>query len=489
MQTTGPASPDKPPPAVEPAEAEDKVEREGAQAKEEDEAAVVKAGGEDEEDEEEEEEDGRGGKRQRRRAAGDSAVAMVKRDLLLRCLTCPLCDRLLRKATTISECLHTFCRKCIYKKLNDEDLDHCPVCNIDLGCTPVDKLRADHNIQDVRSKVFPFKRKKVNAEEAESPITLPVKVKERSISSLVVNTPRVAPAASTRRRTRAVTRKAAALRGLGPIIVDPLKKDNDNSNKQTDNSSLLDSLSKIPQTRRQLLSNGDTSGHPSVKDKAGDNKDLDKSELWKPLNRLVDAASKTKALTSAQSPALKGDKPRESPSSEHSSRTEARESLQKSKAEDDKSDDPEPIVLLRKRGRPARKRKDSLPETNAASAATAIQARKALSPIWFSLIASFDQKGDPPLPQIPAHYLRIKDGSIPASSIQRYIMQKLSLLSESEVEIRCCGQTVNLGQPVRNLVERWLRVGPARPLHTVIGSSGGDYVMVISYGRPKSVSS
>lgn len=106
MQTTGPASPDKPPPAVEPAEAEDKVEEEGAQAKEEDEAAVVKAGGEDEEDEEEEE-DGRGGKRQRRRAAGDSAVAMVKRDLLLRCLTCPLCDRLLRKATTISECLHT----------------------------------------------------------------------------------------------------------------------------------------------------------------------------------------------------------------------------------------------------------------------------------------------------------------------------------------------------------------------------------------------
>jgi len=407
---------------------------------------------------------------------------MVKRELLARCLTCPLCDRLLRKATTISECLHTFCRNCIYNKINDEDLDHCPVCKIDLGCTPVDKLRADHNIQDVRSKVFPFKRKKVNAEEAESPIMLPVKVKERSISSLVVNTPRVTPAASTGRRTRVVTRKAVALRGLGPIIVDPLKKDNDNSNKQTDNSSLLDSLSKIPQTRRQLLSNGDTSSHPSVKDKADDNKDFDKSELWKPLNCLVEAASKTKPLTSAQSPALKGEF-RESPSSEHFSRT-------KVKVEDNKSDDPEPIVLLRKRGRPGRKRKNPLPETNAASTATAIQARKAFSPIWFSLIASFDQKGNPPLPQIPAHYLRIKDGSIPASSIQKYIMQKLSLVSESEVEISCCGQTVgNLGQPVRNLVERWLRVGPARPLHTVIGSSGGDYVMVISYGRPKSASS
>jgi hypothetical protein len=54
-----------------------------------------------------------------------------------------------------------------------------------------------------------------------------------------------------------------------------------------------------------------------------------------------------------------------------------------------------------------------------------------------------------------------------------------------QVEISCCGQSVNPVQPVRNLVERWLRVGPARPLQTVIGSSGGDYVMVISYGRPR----
>jgi len=106
----------------------------------------------------------------------------------------------------------------------------------------------------VRSKVFPFKRKKINAEEAESPIMLPIKRKERSSASLVVvNTPRITPAGSTGRRTRAVTRKAAALRGLGPIIADPLKKNIDNSNKKTENSSLLDSLSKMPQTRRQVI--------------------------------------------------------------------------------------------------------------------------------------------------------------------------------------------------------------------------------------------
>jgi len=110
MQTTGPASPEQPP-ALEPAEA--KVE-EGAQPKEEEEeeVVVVKADGEGEEGEQEEEKEkgGRGVGRPRRRrggAVGDGAVVMVKRELLARCMTCPVCRRLLRDATTISECLHT----------------------------------------------------------------------------------------------------------------------------------------------------------------------------------------------------------------------------------------------------------------------------------------------------------------------------------------------------------------------------------------------
>lgn len=40
--------------------------------------------------------------------------------------------------------LHIVCRKCIYKKLQDEEKDCCPICNIDLGCVPVEKLRSDH---------------------------------------------------------------------------------------------------------------------------------------------------------------------------------------------------------------------------------------------------------------------------------------------------------------------------------------------------------
>jgi hypothetical protein len=33
------------------------------------------------------------------------------------------------------------CRKCIYQKFNDAELDRCPVCKINLGCTPAEKLR------------------------------------------------------------------------------------------------------------------------------------------------------------------------------------------------------------------------------------------------------------------------------------------------------------------------------------------------------------
>ena len=34
-------------------------------------------------------------------------VVRVRREAIAACMTCPLCNKLLRDATTISECLHT----------------------------------------------------------------------------------------------------------------------------------------------------------------------------------------------------------------------------------------------------------------------------------------------------------------------------------------------------------------------------------------------
>ncbi|KAK1645118.1 hypothetical protein QYE76_062923 [Lolium multiflorum] len=442
---------------------------------------------------EEEEQGGRGKKRERGAGGARELQVMVKRELLAACMTCHICNRLLRDATTISECLHTFCRKCIYKKFNDEEVESCPKCGIDLGCTPVEKLRADHSLQDVRSKIFPFKRKKINAEDAASPISPPNKIKERSISSLVVPTPRLTPTGSTGRRSRVVTRKAAAaLRGVGPTTDNPVKKENDSSDKNAHSSSVPANLGKVPKTKRQILSNEEASNHSSIKDTEDDSKDMaDNAELWRPLNCLVEAANRTKSIRSSlQNSAVKREQLNGSPSSTYGNKTKPKEHLKKSKLEDDKKDAPVTPVRLNKKlqGTGQRKRGLRAPVDKKPDGALTQNAKR-FSSIWFSLVASFEQKGDPPLPQIPSHYLRIKDANIPASSIQKYLVQKLSLPSESEVEINCCGQLVDPAQPLRNLVELWLKGRSTQATQATVGSPAEDFVMVLTYGRPKAMAS
>lgn len=131
----------------------------------------------------------------------------------------------------------------------------------------------------------------------------------------------------------------------------------------------------------QASSIADTSN--SNKDKAGDDKDLDKAELWKPLNCLVEAASKTKSFRSSTS--VKGDQPNGSPSSEHASREKSVENLRRSRFQDDKKDVPLSVMLKRK-GPGRAKNATSVAATNQKA-----QNSRPSHPVWFSLIASFEQ--------------------------------------------------------------------------------------------------
>ena len=64
--------------------------------------------------------------------------------------------------------------------------------------------RIYHSLQYVRSKVFPFKKQKVEGQEVTSPITSPIKTKERSLSSLTKHTPQMSmQKCLTKRRTKA----------------------------------------------------------------------------------------------------------------------------------------------------------------------------------------------------------------------------------------------------------------------------------------------
>ncbi|XP_024023745.1 E3 ubiquitin protein ligase DRIP2 isoform X2 [Morus notabilis] len=347
-------------------------------------------------------------------------VVKVRRETIEACMTCPLCHKLFRDATTISECLHTFCRKCIYDKISDDELENCPICNIDLGCVPLEKLRPDHNVQDLRAKVFPIKGRKVNAPEVVAAVTLPVRRKERSLSSLVVSTPRVsAHATMTGRRTKAVARKASALRGSSFAIEKHIKKEEDDSaDEHPESSSSPENSNKFSQNTRQSTFPAEPSqAKPSTNKETENGAEHweGKTDLWKPLNCLVEVANRTKSLKSNSQGSDNKVEPTQDADNEHQlRRPKMKENKRKSKVEDEKNIDPvssEPAQPKKLR-RVRRKREAAFGESRISPQAVLDAASgkhdRRIGPIWFSLVASKDQGGSAPLPQIPANYLRIK---------------------------------------------------------------------------------
>ncbi|CAA2975707.1 E3 ubiquitin protein ligase DRIP2-like isoform X3 [Olea europaea var. sylvestris] len=385
----------------------------------------------------------------------------VNRDTIAACMTCPLCDKLFRDATTIIECLHTFCRKCIYEKLSDEELECCPICNIDLGCVPVEKLRPDHSLQDVRTKIFPYKRRKVQAPEVVTPVTLPAKRKERSLSSLVVGTPRVSiQSGMTGRRSKSVARKAS--RGSSFTIEKPLKKDEDSMEDHPESSSSPETLNKFSQNNRKNSTTVQPSSHatPDSGRECG-------SVPWE-----------GKEAVGSQD------------SEGHVRKTKSKEHGQKSILQDGKnSGDRSPLESVKpKKMRKIRQKKAQSSREfrispQAVLDAISTKGERRNNPIWFSLVAADDRDGDSPLPQISASYLRIKDGSIPVSFIQKYLMRKLDLTSEDEVEIKCMGKSVVPTLQLNNLVDLWLQTASSEKVSATIGSSASDFVMILSYAR------
>ncbi|XP_021854555.1 E3 ubiquitin protein ligase DRIP2 isoform X2 [Spinacia oleracea] len=389
-------------------------------------------------------------------------VVKVRREKLEACMTCPLCNQLLREATTISLCLHTFCRKCIYKRLSDEDVDYCPVCDINLGIVPEEKLRPDHNLQDIMAKIFPITGRKVEAPEIPLSASPPAKRKERSLSSLVVNTPRVSMQAGvTGRRTRAGVRKGSASRGASSANEETPKKDEDSIEDHLDGSSSPETLNKIIQNKKQSSSAKSSNDQIRGEHLENSNEGREgKVDLWKPLNTLVEAANRSKFSKSN----LQG--------SSHV------------KADASCSGDTDIGPGKRKRLRPSNRNRSSAEPSSPQVVINETSRNWKEGPIWFSLIASEEQEGGDPLPQISAAFLRVKDGNMPVSSIQKYIVKKLDLTNEAEVQILCQGQPVLPHLQLSSLLDAWLSTSSSeKKIQTSVGDSAKEFVMVLSYGR------
>ncbi|KAK3584735.1 hypothetical protein CHS0354_019860 [Potamilus streckersoni] len=69
-------------------------------------------------------------------------------------LLCALCGGYLIDATTIVECLHSFCKTCIVRYL--EASKYCPICEVLVHKTrPLQNIRLDHTLQDIVYKLVP----------------------------------------------------------------------------------------------------------------------------------------------------------------------------------------------------------------------------------------------------------------------------------------------------------------------------------------------
>ncbi|TKY64954.1 E3 ubiquitin protein ligase DRIP1 [Spatholobus suberectus] len=108
--------------------------------------------------------------------------------------------------------------------------------------------------------------------------------------------------------------------------------------------------------------------------------------------------------------------------------------------------------------------------------------RRPHSGIWFMLQASQNQAKEPFLPQIPKNYLRIKDGRMTVRLLLKYLVSKLRLESESEIEITCRGQQLLPFLTLQHVRDNiWTPRDTTRAL--LSDSSTTDHVMVLHYGR------
>ncbi|MFS7930688.1 putative transcription factor C2H2 family [Helianthus anomalus] len=411
-------------------------------------------------------------------------VVKLRRKELAACMTCPICNKLLRDATTVPECLHTFCRKCIHKKVTDEELECCPICNIDLGCVPLEKLRPDHNLQDVRGKIFPSKRRRVKAPEVAPSVTLPLRRKERSLSSLVVCTPRVSPQTTlTGKRSKGPPRKKP--RGSA-FSVDKSVKEDDPIEDHQDSSSSREVSNKFTQNLRQNSSAAGPSSDPSP-DKETNNGKVD---TWKPFSYLLEVTNRSKnSKFTSQGSTVNPETPITPKSEGHVRKTKGKDQLKRSKFQDengrsdmDVTESAKPKIIRKYR----KNKVGSQAVLDADAVVNNAVGDKRVNPIWFHLVPSKEQEGEP-LGQIEGSFVRLKDGNIPVSVIQKFIVSKLKLGSEHEVELRCMGQPLVPTLLLGNLMEMWLQKQPtSQTISVIVGSSAKEYMMEICYARKTS---
>ncbi|XP_021897050.1 E3 ubiquitin protein ligase DRIP2-like [Carica papaya] len=481
---------------------------------------------------------------------GKSKLPMLDtRDKVVERMTCGICNNLFEDATTINECLHTFCKKCIHKRFLEEDQKECPVCGIELDSNPMKNLRPDHLLQALRQKLFLGERKRdkepEKVEKLLSDAMKPYKRKQKPLSSVGNNKINESiQSAPTEERLKSVpaTRKNHA---HGKIT----KQTEESAKKVTFDPKILvcphEKDIKSARTKSMQIQSNTEENMAKKSSEEGIASLLDLNiNMWTPLNCLAEVARETLSkddctevpasethLVSLNAKA-QGKKPSaEVPASEtHLVSLNAKAQGKKPCTEvlasethlvsvNVKAQGKKPIVnekestmiscssmrTRRSQDFPSRKatepKRAIVPNVQDSPPRTAIDSERRIIPtiqtmaitnsessqrfktIWFSLVASENQKSVSSLPQIPSPYLRVKDGNLPVSYIKKYLVKKLGLVSEDEVEIFLKGHPMISSVQLHQLVKWWIETSTTSTIQTSVGSSAKDFVMVLSYSR------
>nr|XP_027078269.1 protein LAX PANICLE 2-like [Coffea arabica] len=70
--------------------------------------------------------------------------------------------------------------------------------------------------------------------------------------------------------------------------------------------------------------------------------------------------------------------------------------------------------------------------------------------LWFTLLSTSNREGKV-LPQIPKPYIRVKDSNVTVFMVKTYLVRKLGLSNEAEVEISCMGQNLLDSQTLKHV--------------------------------------
>ncbi|KAF3334457.1 E3 ubiquitin protein ligase DRIP1 [Carex littledalei] len=123
------------------------------------------------------------------------------------------------------------------------------------------------------------------------------------------------------------------------------------------------------------------------------------------------------------------------------------------------------------------------PSTGTATTRVIILPPRPQTGLWFVLRASQNQRREPWLPQISRSFMRIRDGRMTVSMVMKYLVNRLGLEHESQVEITCKGQRLHPAMTLEHVRDNiWCsrEAGPSVPSPSSIIT---NILMTLEYGR------